>query len=160
MLRRFLLPRIPIAALRTATPMTTTRASGRLGHPTHHPSVRRRPRDTQRQGPVQDIASQRVIAASEARRKNPPQWSCPICQQTFTTRTNCEDHMRAHSNQRPFKCDDCEKAFARKHELKRHQRTIHSTERPYQCDICGAGYARSDQRTRHMANCNGNPSTE
>jgi hypothetical protein len=37
-----------------------------------------------------DIASAKVISASEARRKNPPLWSCSICEQTFTTRTNCE----------------------------------------------------------------------
>lgn len=44
---------------------------------------------------------------------------------------------------RPFKCTECQQAFNRNHDLKRHQR-IHLEIKPYACEDCGKRFSRKD----------------
>ncbi|KFQ39877.1 Zinc finger protein 397, partial [Mesitornis unicolor] len=44
--------------------------------------------------------------------------------------------LRIHSNEQPYKCGECRKAFSHNNNLIRHQR-IHSGEQPYKCGECG-----------------------
>lgn len=47
------------------------------------------------------------------------------------------------------KCDYCSRAFARKHDLKRHTR-VHTRDKPYDCPCCRKSFARSDALKRHI----------
>lgn len=57
--------------------------------------------------------------------------------------------MRVHRNERPYKCNECNKGFLTSSDLRRHQRT-HSGEKPYKCDQCPAEYARKERLISHM----------
>jgi hypothetical protein len=46
-------------------------------------------------------------------------------------------------SERPFKCTECQQAFNRNHDLKRHQR-IHLEIKPYACEDCGKRFSRKD----------------
>lgn len=39
------------------------------------------------------------------------QWTCNICSKTFAQNSNYKNHVRTHSNERPFVCDVCSIGF-------------------------------------------------
>ncbi|KAI2617084.1 hypothetical protein GGR54DRAFT_211134 [Hypoxylon sp. NC1633] len=63
-------------------------------------------------------------------------------------------HSMYHHNQqnphqdRPFKCDVCNQAFNRNHDLKRHKR-IHLAIKPFPCTFCEKSFSRKDALKRH-----------
>ncbi len=52
-------------------------------------------------------------------------------------------YFASSKGQRPYKCDQCTKAFKHKHHLTEHKR-LHSGEKPFQCDKCGKKYLLLD----------------
>ncbi|KAL4918902.1 hypothetical protein BDW62DRAFT_180053 [Aspergillus aurantiobrunneus] len=47
---------------------------------------------------------------------------CPICRKCFVRRNILEDHTRSHKGEKPFCCSECGKGFARKSDMKRHEK--------------------------------------
>lgn len=78
-----------------------------------------------------------------------PRPQCPQCGLRFRLTTALELHMAVvHGKQRPFKCDDCDVAFARKSALDRHRNSVHEGKR-HECAVCGASYSQPFDLKRH-----------
>lgn len=78
----------------------------------------------------------------------------PGCGKLFDKIPNLKSHMKTHSSERPYKCQDCGVSFIRNHDLKRHQK-IHSGVRSFVCSHCGKSFIRQDALTRHLKVDNG-----
>ncbi|KAJ3416747.1 hypothetical protein HDV05_000121 [Chytridiales sp. JEL 0842] len=78
-------------------------------------------------------------------------FSCPYegCDKTFPRQYNLNSHVYCHTGERPHVCEFCNAGFARKHDLRRHMRTLHSTERPFKCDRCQQSFNTEEHLKRH-----------
>ncbi|CCD67483.1 Zinc finger protein sdz-12 [Caenorhabditis elegans] len=84
---------------------------------------------------------------------------CQVCKRKFANQKTLRTHMK-HITCRPgrsnvvnhkFRCENCEKQFTNKPNLKRHQIT-HSGSKSKKCSTCQRTFFREDQLQRHLHN--------
>ncbi|XP_045080573.1 gastrula zinc finger protein xFG20-1-like isoform X1 [Coregonus clupeaformis] len=66
-----------------------------------------------------------------------PVFSCPHCQEWFTSKNKLETHMLCHTGE-GFTCRFCGKMFAKQYKLYIHVRS--HIDRPHLCDACGKDF--------------------
>ncbi|RUS13757.1 hypothetical protein BC937DRAFT_94828 [Endogone sp. FLAS-F59071] len=87
----------------------------------------------------------------------------PGCDKAFARLFNLNTHEKTHDphREKPFRCRECTKSFARKHDLYRHEASVHRGERHFTCKRCAKPFSRKDALRRHVAikGCPGTGST-
>ncbi|MCJ1286664.1 Strongly-conserved Zn-finger binding protein (TFIIIA) [Xylographa opegraphella] len=79
----------------------------------------------------------------------------PDCPKSFNRQVRLNEHLRSHTNTRPYVCPhaECTKAFIRSTHLKHHLKSAHSDIRDYVCayDGCDKKFATGTRLKRHHA---------
>lgn len=65
---------------------------------------------------------------------NQTMFDCTVCQKQFTCLSHLRNHEVVHSEERPFKCSFCDKAFRRKYDKNRHVALVHGAIDPSAAD--------------------------
>ncbi|TEA36214.1 hypothetical protein DBR06_SOUSAS7510062 [Sousa chinensis] len=80
-------------------------------------------------GLAEVAAAVSAVAGPEAEAKGPRLGStrrsptCPVCKKTLSSFSNLKVHMRSHTGERPYACDQCPYACAQSSKLNRHKKT-------------------------------------
>ena len=93
------------------------------------------------------------VEPATVHRYNRKTYQCQLCQKTFTSGNNLEEHIKVkHENHTPQQCDECNRAFGRPHALKAHKYNMHKRSK---CDICGQVLCNTFWLKRHMSAAHG-----
>lgn len=97
-------------------------------------------------GPAED---NKPPAVSSAARQSP---TCLVCKKTLSSFSNLKVHMRSHTGERPYACDQCPYACAQSSKLKRHQRMhgLGPGSTRYKCPHCCVPFGLRATLDKHL----------
>jgi KRAB domain-containing zinc finger protein len=76
-------------------------------------------------------------------------YECNQCKKRFQNKGTLKAHMTTHTGEKPYSCDQCVKRFSQISDLKIHMRT-HSGKKPYRCNQCVKCFSHSSTLKEHM----------
>lgn len=81
--------------------------------------------------------------------KEKPLRRCLVCGYCTTKTSNLRKHQMIHTDERPYPCDRCPKAFKLKHHLVEHIK-VHTGRRPFECHVCFMLFADQNNLACHL----------
>ena len=100
-----------------------------------------------------EIHKRRVHRGTLPARQSRKTYACPLCNKTFTSGNNMEEHIKVkHENNTPEQCDECNRSFGTPHALKTHKYNMH---RRSKCEICGQSLCNTFWLKRHLSTAHG-----
>lgn len=75
---------------------------------------------------------------------------CEICSKGFKVPSSLLAHIKIHSEERKYSCDQCNMKFKRREHLRIHVNGIHLKLKPFKCEKCDKAFAQSGDLKVHM----------
>ncbi|XP_017849650.1 zinc finger protein 501 isoform X3 [Drosophila busckii] len=94
---------------------------------------------------VQSVISEDETVVDDPRKKK----QCHVCKNKFRQLTTLRNHMKIHTDERPYKCKHCDKAFRQISTLTNHVK-IHTGEKPFTCNICAKDFRQQSTLINHV----------
>ena len=74
---------------------------------------------------------------------------CDVCGKAFRRQDHLRDHKYIHTKDKPFKCENCEKGFCQSRSLAVHK-ILHSEAYSHKCPICKQTFAQRSGLKTHL----------
>ncbi|XP_052512825.1 zinc finger protein 813-like [Budorcas taxicolor] len=87
-----------------------------------------------------------VLQDLKAHREKP--YKCDECGKAFRVKSVLLSHQTVHTGDKPYKCEECGKAFTHSSNLRRHQK-IHAGQK-FKCDTCDKVFSRNENLAGHQ----------
>merc|ERR1712228_341967 len=84
---------------------------------------------------------------------------CDVCGKHLLTIETLKLHKLLHSNERPYKCTECESTFIVRARLNNHLLGVHGIN-PHQCDLCNQSFAKKRELKQHKASSHNKTTTQ
>ena len=75
---------------------------------------------------------------------------CTQCFKGFISLSKYDQHLRIHTNERPFTCTQCGKQFIQKQHLRTHISMVHNKEKFFTCNVCLISFSTKSSLQRHL----------
>lgn len=75
---------------------------------------------------------------------------CNVCERGFKTVASLNNHVNTHTGTKPHSCKHCESTFTTSGELVRHVRYKHTLEKPHKCPDCDYASVELSKLRRHI----------
>ncbi|KAH6936668.1 hypothetical protein HPB50_020575 [Hyalomma asiaticum] len=82
--------------------------------------------------------------------KDGKSFTCEICQETFSSVLGLSSHIRTHTGERPYSCEECGASFTQSSTLREHTILKHSRAFRETCPLCSKGCVSKTKLRRHL----------
>ena len=84
---------------------------------------------------------------------------CPACGEGFNKMFLLDEHIAGHKGQQLYQCQKCDKKFAHRSNLFRHNKLCGSSAR-FPCPVCNMSFSRKDTVKNHLESVHNKPKYE
>jgi len=77
-------------------------------------------------------------------------YKCNLCNKAFARNSAISRHIKTHSGEKSYTCISCNMAFAQKRYLENHRRRQHNAEKSYKCNMCHKAFSRKHCLETHI----------